>query len=260
MSKVVILCAGILIQCFCWIRIAAVPLYPNLRRFPEGRRFKQWTGDDSKALMKVYLPAIEGHVPSGIVRALSAFLEFCYYVRRNSLNESALENLDRILDLFHHHRRIFQETGVREHGGKGFSLPRQHSMSHYRHLIQEFGAPNGLCSSITESKHIKAVKEPWRHSNHFEALGQMLITNQRLDKLAAARVDFENRGMLNGCILSAAMRECEPQDHEDNAGTGDLDGDESDTDDCIQMHDGPRVLNYVRLAKTPGKLIVTVMF
>jgi hypothetical protein len=35
-------------------RIAAAPLFPNLRRFPHGRRFKQWTGDDSKALMKVY--------------------------------------------------------------------------------------------------------------------------------------------------------------------------------------------------------------
>jgi hypothetical protein len=34
-------------------RIAAAPLFPKLRRFPHGRRFKQWTGDDSKALMKV---------------------------------------------------------------------------------------------------------------------------------------------------------------------------------------------------------------
>ena len=33
--------------------IAAVPSFPGLRRFPEGRGFKQWTGDDSKALMKV---------------------------------------------------------------------------------------------------------------------------------------------------------------------------------------------------------------
>ncbi len=33
--------------------IAAVPPFPGLRRFPEGRGFKQWTGDDSKALMKV---------------------------------------------------------------------------------------------------------------------------------------------------------------------------------------------------------------
>jgi hypothetical protein len=34
-------------------RIAAVPTFSGLRRFPEGRGFKQWTGDDSKALMKV---------------------------------------------------------------------------------------------------------------------------------------------------------------------------------------------------------------
>ena len=33
--------------------IAAVPSFPGLHRFPEGRGFKQWTGDDSKALMKV---------------------------------------------------------------------------------------------------------------------------------------------------------------------------------------------------------------
>ena len=34
-------------------RIAAAPPFSGLRRFPEGRGFKQWTGDDSKALMKV---------------------------------------------------------------------------------------------------------------------------------------------------------------------------------------------------------------
>ncbi|KAI6099664.1 hypothetical protein F5141DRAFT_987918, partial [Pisolithus sp. B1] len=51
-------------------RIAAVLLYPNLWHFPEGQRFKQWTADDSKALMKVYLPAIKGHVPLGMVHAV----------------------------------------------------------------------------------------------------------------------------------------------------------------------------------------------
>jgi hypothetical protein len=30
-----------------------MPSFSNLRRFPQGRLFKQWTGDDSKALMKV---------------------------------------------------------------------------------------------------------------------------------------------------------------------------------------------------------------
>jgi len=36
-------------------RICIVPSFPGLRRFPQGRGFKQWTGDDSKALMKVCL-------------------------------------------------------------------------------------------------------------------------------------------------------------------------------------------------------------
>lgn len=36
-------------------RIAAAPPFPGQRRFPQGRNFKQWTGDDSKALMKVRL-------------------------------------------------------------------------------------------------------------------------------------------------------------------------------------------------------------
>ncbi|KAJ7038606.1 hypothetical protein C8F04DRAFT_951033, partial [Mycena alexandri] len=36
-------------------RISAVPEFPGLRRFPDGRDFSQWTGDDSKALMKVCL-------------------------------------------------------------------------------------------------------------------------------------------------------------------------------------------------------------
>jgi len=34
-------------------RIAAVPHFARLRHFHQGRGFKQWTGDDSKALMKV---------------------------------------------------------------------------------------------------------------------------------------------------------------------------------------------------------------
>ena len=33
--------------------IALAPSFAGLRRFSEGRNFKQWTGDDSKALMKV---------------------------------------------------------------------------------------------------------------------------------------------------------------------------------------------------------------
>ncbi|KAI0283461.1 hypothetical protein BC826DRAFT_1093833 [Russula brevipes] len=174
-------------------RIAAVPPFPALQRFPEGRGFKQWTGDDSKALMKVFLPAIVGHVPSRMVRALSAFMEFCYLVCRSEIDEDTLAAIQDAVGRFHQERQIFIEAGIHE----DFSLPRQHSLTHYQDLILLFGAPNGLCSSITESKHIKAVKEPWWRSSRNQPLGQMLLTNQRLDKLAASRVNFQARGMLD---------------------------------------------------------------
>ena len=135
-----------------------------------------------------------------MVQAIRAFLEFCYIARRDTHDTNSLAALDDALRRFHHHRDIFQTSGIRVNG---FNLPRQHSLTHYVKLIRAFGAPNGLCSSITESKHIKAVKEPWRRSNRFDALGQMLLTNQRLDKLAAARAKFTSCGMLDGAHLSS---------------------------------------------------------
>lgn len=137
------------------------------------------------------------------MRALSAFLEFCYLVRRDVITEDTLVDIRRSLDTFHQEREVFRDSGVRT---EGFSLPRQHSLKHYPFSVEEFGAPNGLCSSITESAHIKAVKRPYRRSNRNQPLGQMLITNERLDKLAAARVHFASRGMLDGpCIPLANL-------------------------------------------------------
>ena len=45
-------------------RIAIAPPFTGLRRFPEGRGFNQWTGDDSKALMKVSAMLLKEYVRS----------------------------------------------------------------------------------------------------------------------------------------------------------------------------------------------------
>lgn len=189
-------------------------------------------------MIQVYLPAIAGHVPPQMVRALSAFLDFCYLVRRSVIDEAALDAIDDSLARFHRDRVAFRDVRP-----TGFSLPRQHSIEHYRYLIQLFGAPNGLCSSITESKHIKAVKEPWRRSSHFQALGQMLLTNQRIDKLAACRVNFEARGMLVGsCAAPVVPPQCPPVP----LPTHHMDDGDSDP------VSGPRVLAQVVLARKKG--------
>lgn len=139
------------------------------------------------------MPAIKGHVPDDMVRTIRAFIEFCYIARQEVHDTKSLQKLQETLERFHHYRTIFISTGVRS----DFNLPRQHSLIHYVKLIRAYGAPNGLCSSITESKHIKSIKDPYRRSSRCNALGQMLVTNQRIDMLAASQVDFEARHMLD---------------------------------------------------------------
>ena len=127
-----------------------------------------------------------------MLRTFRAFLEFCYLVCKDIVTSTELAQLNDTLSRFHRFHTIFMNTGA----AQSLSLPHQHSHTHYFKLIKLFGAPNGLCSSITESKHIKAVKMPYQRSSHHQALGQMLVINQRLNKLKAARIKFQSRGML----------------------------------------------------------------
>ena len=212
--------------------------------------------------------ALEGYVPVDITKTLTAFLDFCYIARRSVLTERSLDALDTALQRFHHYREVFRVPDVRPNG---FSLPRQHSLAHYRRHIENFGAPNGLCSSITESKHITAVKKPWRRSSRYEALKQMLVINTRNDKLAAARADFTSRGMLQGTCLGEALQlwrqahgteADDPSDDEDESsgpdgngqGGRDLDLDDEDNDDDAPPGpvDGPPILSEVVLAPRRG--------
>ncbi|KAG2016559.1 hypothetical protein CC2G_009715 [Coprinopsis cinerea AmutBmut pab1-1] len=227
-------------------RISVVPPFPGLRRFPDGRRFKQWTGDDSKALMKVILPALVSKVPDDFIHCMAAFLDFCYLVRRSVITETDLNTLDETLARFHHYREAFRKEG--------------------------FGAPNGLCSSITEAKHIKAVKEPWRRSNKYNALGQMLLTNQRISKLGALHAYLKAKGLLEGTIadhLHMLLQQLQDSVEEmdgDLSATEDEDeeGEEDDSelaDEAVEDDDGGPVpgvdiLGEVVLARTPERISI----
>ncbi|KAI6046555.1 hypothetical protein EDC04DRAFT_2557905, partial [Pisolithus marmoratus] len=82
--------------------------------------------------------------------------------------EQTLTTINNALNCFHLYREVFQNAEV----VMMFSLPQQHAMKHYP------------------------------YTNCFQALGQMLLINQRLDKLAAAHVDFQDHSMLTGTCLS----------------------------------------------------------
>ncbi|KAJ7769648.1 hypothetical protein DFH07DRAFT_866732 [Mycena maculata] len=210
-------------------RISAVPEFPGLRRFPDGWDFSQWMGDDSKALMKIYLGAV-GYLPSDMVKCLSAFMVICYLLRRNSISADDLVEIQTTLDRFHHYRDIFIWIGVRDN----ISLPRQHALVHYIQFIRFFGSPNGLCSSITESKHIKA----------------MLTTISRLDKMAAAAVSFRARGMMVGTTYSYAAMVLDG-DQPQVAAAAVINADEDE--DEINVNHGLKSLSSVELGHTAAR-------
>lgn len=133
-----------------------------------------------------------------MVQCLSTFLEACFIVRQNAISAPILEKFKDCVDKFHELRNIFIILGVRS----SISLPRQHALAHYYYSIQLFGSPNGLCSSITESKHIKAVKEPWRRSSHYKALSQMLTVLTRMEKMSTLHRRFAEHGMMAGTTSS----------------------------------------------------------
>ena len=162
------------------------------------------------------MSVIEGFIPCDVVRCFRAYLDFCYIAHMSVFTRSTLDRLNDALGRFHTYRVIFQQLGVRDPTPSGLSLPHQHAMVHYRQHIENFGAPNGLRSSITESKHIVAVKRPWCRSSHYNPINQIMLINQRMEKLTAARVHFTSQGILKFPTWQPRLLHPVPSDDNDD--------------------------------------------
>ena len=90
----------------------------------------------------------------------------------------------------------------------------------------------------------------------------MLTINTRNDKLAAARIDFSSRGMLDGTCLSEALENLQnTSEDEDTSSEGSSDGgsddgqdlDADEDEDRTGPVDGPPTLSDVTLARKGGK-------
>ena len=124
-----------------------------------------------------------------------------YLVHCDVHNTESIQAIDAALKSFHNNQEIFRMSGIIHH----FNYPHQHSLKHYIAIIYAYGSPSSLCSSMTENKHIKAIKKPWRHSNHYKAMKQMLLMDQHLDKLSASCTHFKSNNMLEGDCLTDTL-------------------------------------------------------
>ena len=92
--------------------------------------------------MKVYLPAIESHVPTDMVHTVCDLLDFRYLVCHNIIDPNILDAIKKKVESFHKHHEVFIHTGVCEN----WNLPCMNALKCFVWLIKKYSAPNGLCS------------------------------------------------------------------------------------------------------------------
>ncbi|KAN0140196.1 hypothetical protein V8E53_002092 [Lactarius tabidus] len=202
------------------LRISIVPSFPGLQWFPDGHNFTQWTGNR----------AIAEYLPSVLVHCISTFMDTCYITLQNAISAS----------LCHELCEAFITC----------------AFNHYYYLIQSFGSPNGLCSSITELKYIKVVKDTWHWSSCFRAITQIMVTLLQLHKLAAACQHFTLLSMLKGTTTTyvvGVMNREDPQ--EDLTPQNGYPGDIQDLTASVQQPDLPLALQkFLFLFRNPDSI------
>jgi len=126
------------------------------------------TNSDSYVL-KVYLPALQGHLPPDAIRAFCALLEFYYIARRDILTEDDLDELDCAITQFHEYREVFSPI----HGKNGFSLPRQHSIVHLMASAHQLLNPNMSVPSKSPGVNQVAINPSSRCSQRISSLTRL---------------------------------------------------------------------------------------
>ncbi|KAI9429387.1 hypothetical protein H4582DRAFT_2089339 [Lactarius indigo] len=122
-----------------------------------------------------------GLVPSRVVRATRALLDFIYLAQFPSHTTQTLQRLEDSLATFHRNKDVFVDIGVREN----FNLPKLHSLLHYGYSITLFGTTDNYNTEQTERLHIDFTKDAYRATNRKDEYPQMTAWVERREKVQA---------------------------------------------------------------------------
>ncbi|KAG9081854.1 hypothetical protein FRC06_005364, partial [Ceratobasidium sp. 370] len=212
-------------------RLMGMPWFSGIRHFKTGISSfinSQWTGTESKAVAKVFLPMIAGSQPPEAVAATRCIMDFMYRAHLPQLDDNDLNKLDADLAQFHELKGIFVTHG----GVKDWdAIPKIHMLGHYSYLIREFGTTNGYNTETSERLHIDYVKVFYCTSNKVDPIEQMITTLQRQEAWAIQHVWLEGQGVIPG-----HRRKLRPGE-EEFEGTEDVEGDRGDVGDKESIPD-----------------------
>jgi Plavaka transposase len=167
-------------------RCRMIPPNHHIMLFSKGiSTLSRVTGKEHKSICRILLgliidlPLPHGRLPTRLLRAVRALLDFLYLAQLPSHTTDTIHRLNDSVTRFHQNKDIFVELGSREH----FNIPKFHSLLHYASSITLFGATDNYSTEQTERLHIDFAKEAYRATNHKDELSQMTTWLVRREKV-----------------------------------------------------------------------------
>ncbi|KAG6835260.1 hypothetical protein H0H93_003352, partial [Arthromyces matolae] len=162
-------------------RFCAMNHHAGLRHFKKGISFvSQWTGTEHKEMEKIFVGIVSGAVNDRVLTVVRALLDFIYYARLETQTTYTLDRLSHSLKLFHEHKHVLVDLGIREH----FNIPKLHNIQHYVDAILALGSADGYNTESPERLHIDFAKNAYRASNKRDYKEQMTLWLQRQEAVA----------------------------------------------------------------------------
>ena len=128
-------------------RFQAVSQYPGLCHFKKGiSAVSQWTGREHREMERVFVGLLSSVAEESVLVIACSLLNFIYYAQFQQHTDKTLAAMQDSLGLFHMHKDIIMELGIREH----FNVPKIHSLIHYVSSIQALGSADGYNTEYPE--------------------------------------------------------------------------------------------------------------
>ncbi|KAI6018888.1 hypothetical protein BKA83DRAFT_4057459, partial [Pisolithus microcarpus] len=161
-------------------RFQAMTQYPSLRQFKKGiSSVSQWTGTEHKEMERVFVRLLAGAVDDRVLLVARSLLDFIYYAQLQRHTDITLAAMEESLKMFHHHKHVLVELGVRQ----DFNVPKIHSLQHYVTSIRALGSADGYNTEYPERLHIDYAKDGYRASNKRDYVEQMALWLQHQEAI-----------------------------------------------------------------------------
>ena len=113
-------------------------------------------------MARILLCCLVGRIPNNVMLTFRALLDFIYLAQYPTHDDTTLKYMKDALELFHKHKDVLVELGIREH----MNIPKLHSFLHYVDSIKNLGTTDNYNTEMFERLHIDCAKKAWRAMNH----------------------------------------------------------------------------------------------